>query len=701
MSYHAIQIAAAQPSDASLLFATGQPRRKRRSRFLKSAARKIQKAFKDEYELFAKVDTPHGSLLKDMDTGVEAKPGRNLFIKYVCPLALLWLLCNKSDRWLELVQKHAIVKPEQQWVSPVGGPEAEPGGRLILYMDGVVPGNVHRPDPGRAYTSVYWQFLDMPHWILRNSMFWLDLCCVPKRLLRKLPGGESQLATLALRMFKGAGDLNYFEMPMEITERLRIRFDFACFLNDADEHYNVCMAKGAQGTKPCPCCMNVVGRVQPAEVLPGSGLVHFTSTDCQRMIPYSSEDLRALIAFLGEQIATGLSSTEVRKLTQLAGFSYSPYHLLMSDMALHADLPESIYWDWMHTILSSSGVAQYELNQLLRRIRRLNPGEDIYSSIETFLKQHVVFPKAQRMSTLLNLDLKERVKDKNGKHIRAFASEMILLVVGIGMWCCIFLTPNNLLQVEVRCFELLGRIVYILRMGPQAVKKALLLQRLIVEHQKLFLRLYPLEAKPKLHYLLHIPGCLHRFGVNLSCFATERRHKIGKGIAAFSFKNFQLTILRRSLRQMFRTVTDRTDLRPNNLLGTAKPVPDADLELLRALGLWTEEETEETLVSMKASLVHVGEINRGDLFVAKHGSHFEIGMASRFFTLSPKDFDGEVTVECEVLRHEGGITYRLPPAQEGLTYVHGSLVVGLVPYLSWEAHVFHIVASADMLAWEE
>ena len=115
--------------------------------------------------------------------------------------------------------------------SPAGGPEAEPGARIVLYMDGVVPGNVHRPDPGRAYTSVYWQFLDMPFWMLRNSNLWLDLCCVPKRLLKKLPGGSSQLATLALRMFKGPGDLNFFDAGLLILHNaaglsLRLRFDW-------------------------------------------------------------------------------------------------------------------------------------------------------------------------------------------------------------------------------------------------------------------------------------------------------------------------------------------------------------------------------------------------------------------------------------------------------------------------------------------
>ena len=260
MSYRKRHITSGSSADVSALFCTAAARRKYkpRSGFVKNARKALNKAFQDEHRMFEDIDTPYGRLLKEMDTGVEARPGRRMLLKYVCPLSLLWILCNKCNRFLELVQKYAVVKPEKHWESPVLGPEAGPGARLVLYMDGVVPGNVHRPDPGRAYTSIYWQFLDMPHWVLRNSMFWLDLCCVPKRMLKKLPGGESYLATLALRMFSGAPGFNFFETNMPINERLGLRFDFACFLNDADEHYNVCMAKGAKATKPCPCCMNVV-----------------------------------------------------------------------------------------------------------------------------------------------------------------------------------------------------------------------------------------------------------------------------------------------------------------------------------------------------------------------------------------------------------------------------------------------------------
>ena len=86
---------------------------------------------------------------------------------------------------------------------------------------------------------------------------------------------------------------------------------------------------------------------------------------------WSPTELRQLFAYLGEQVAAGLSKTARRKLFQSAGFRWDPHNVLCSGLSLRANLPDSIYWDWMQTLVSSGGVAQYEINQLIRRIRRL------------------------------------------------------------------------------------------------------------------------------------------------------------------------------------------------------------------------------------------------------------------------------------------------------------------------------------------
>ena len=652
---------------------------------------RARRANREDYD-FEQIKTPYGKLFKAMDTTIQAKPSvlKTITIKYVCPLALLWLLCQESAVYFELLQHHAVVQPDKQWVSPVYGTEAPPGGRAVVYMDGVVPGNVHRPDPGRGYTAVYWQLMDMPPWLLRLSASWLDLCYVPKRILQKMPGGESQLATMVLRMLQGTDGFNFFETGILLQDKFLLRIDFGCWLNDADEHYNVCMSKGAQATKPCPCCQNVVGRVAVERLRPDSGLVHFTCSNCEKIVPYSPPELRQLFSHLGEQVAEGLGPTRFRKLMQLAGFTWSPHNVIVSDMSLHANLPESIYWDWMHTLCSSSGVGQYELNQLIRRIRRLSPDQNIDLAIETFVKDHLVLPKAHRTQVLRNLNLKERIVDKRGRHFRGFASEVLCLIVAIGLWCQMFLVPKNLLIEEVRCFQLLGRILYILRMGPTAVRKVQLLHRLIVEHQELYLRLYKDEAKPKIHYLLHIPGCIARFCVNLSCFVTERRHKLGKQIAMYSFRGFENTLLRRGFRGTLNFYKVDNNLRATHLLGNVKILTASDEADLRQAGVLTrEEQAIACRCSNEASMESFGSMHTGDLFFFKDGARLSVAFAEKFFT----NLDGDVLVKCRSLRHEGGIVFS--DASAAVAYVPGSSLVSLLPYLKYLPGKICIVASAD------
>ena len=55
--------------------------------------------------------------------------------------------------------------------------------------------------------------------------------------------------------------------------------------------------------------------------------------------------------------------------------------------AATSDLPHCICWDWMHNGVASSGVAQYEVSQLIRRLARLVP-------LQTFdeFKKLIVIP---------------------------------------------------------------------------------------------------------------------------------------------------------------------------------------------------------------------------------------------------------------------------------------------------------------------
>ena len=63
-------------------------------------------------------------------------------------------------------------------------------------------------------------------------------------------------------------------------------------------------------------------------------------------------------------VAGTLGIGNFKKQEQQLGYNYSPHGLLASDMAEAANLPDSIFMDWMHSLCSSGGMGQYEVKHL-------------------------------------------------------------------------------------------------------------------------------------------------------------------------------------------------------------------------------------------------------------------------------------------------------------------------------------------------
>ena len=95
----------------------------------------------------------------------------------------------------------------------------------------------------------------------------------------------------------------------------------------------------------------------------GDGFLHYTSSDTAGMEEWTNEEVQDVFAHLAEQwrcVQRGELSKTAFLQTQLrAGWNYSMGHsLLSSDMAARANLPEGVYYDWMHSMASSGGVGQ-------------------------------------------------------------------------------------------------------------------------------------------------------------------------------------------------------------------------------------------------------------------------------------------------------------------------------------------------------
>ena len=145
--------------------------------------------------------------------------------------------------------------------------------------------------------------------------------------------------------------------------------------------------------------------------------------------------------------------------------------------------------DWMHTLCSSGGLGQYELNQFLRRLKAkvatgLQPA--FLAQLDAFRNQ-VAWPKREPRHA--SLEFQERMVDKPGKHVRMFAAECMQSILALCLYVELQPEVRTKLPEETECLQLLGRILYLLRSGRMAVQKVDLLDRLVCEHHDRFVQL--------------------------------------------------------------------------------------------------------------------------------------------------------------------------------------------------------------------
>ena len=134
--------------------------------------------------------TPYGALLREMVLPTSGANANRFSMWYLHPFALLCHTCSVSLQWFNLV-KNAVQGTTQI--------------RLVLYFDGINPGNPLAPDPQKLLMAIYWCFADLPNWFLRrkDSWFCFSLARENKSLLLSMlfnshSGAEVYFRPLAL-----------------------------------------------------------------------------------------------------------------------------------------------------------------------------------------------------------------------------------------------------------------------------------------------------------------------------------------------------------------------------------------------------------------------------------------------------------------------------------------------------------------------
>ena len=204
--------------------------------------------------------TPYGQIGNCLR--IAGQQQTHLDLWYANPFALLHAACEATPAYGSFLEKYVV------------------GGmcHICLYLDGVTPGNKLRPEKSRSYVAIYWCFLESPDWHKRcERTGWIPFGFALCEQMDTSGVKESQIVKAVMNVFwddtEGAHNFQHTGLQFHtMSGRGHLRAEFGCFLGDDLAHFDILDHKGASAYKPCPVCLNLIGRVNPEEV--ADGMVH-------------------------------------------------------------------------------------------------------------------------------------------------------------------------------------------------------------------------------------------------------------------------------------------------------------------------------------------------------------------------------------------------------------------------------------------
>ena len=468
-------------------------------------------ARKKLYEL-PNTETPFGAICRT--TTVQGKKG-SIDVYHVNPAAFLYHALLVSTAFRELLMNCHT--------------NGNGNYTIVLYLDEATPGNQQRPDKGRTTQCIFYSILEFPKWFISRACGWLPFGYVYATELKEADLNDSMLVRFIVKEFCKEG-FDGCDFALTFTNARggddTYRFEVKCQVADWPQHGKTFRVKGFGGTVCCFKCANCIGRCAPFQ---DRVLTHFTEPDFTKFIPHTHDTILELVTHL-EQTALLGNKGALRKEEKHTGFLYDADGLMFDpEVRSKMPLPQAGIIDWMHTLVASGGIAQYQVNKL---VLLLGLYDIIPAEIDEWVAA-ITLPKGY--TKLRKTFFVDRIVTKPTGHIRAFAAEMLTAIVVLDMFLDIIVAPMNIaaLTDHISCFTLLACLTAILQKGDIAQVPDFRIA--VRSHHIMFLQLYEDVFKTKGHALHHVADDWVFWGVLLSCFAPERTHQVMKKVMKFSY----------------------------------------------------------------------------------------------------------------------------------------------------------------------
>ena len=465
--------------------------------------------------------TPYGPLRRSLQ--LRGTDGGTVPMELVNPLSMIYHACAQGGPFADMMLTKLQEAPPSQH-SPW---------KIVLYSDGITPGDAFRTGNERKLEAVYWSFLQFGASILCHEDSWFTMISKRSTDVERVSANMSQImGTCAKQFFTAPHDLRSGGMMLSFQDGTNVMMfaELAIIIQDGLAHKQTWCASGASGTRSCMKCLDYVEAKSDLTRFDSSKYLRNEVLDPYLLQMHTDDSIRLVVRRL--QASSVTDAPGLFKLRQQAlGFTHEPDNLLLDDALRTIIRPISQHMhDWMHVMMA--GVFQLVVYLTLEEVR--TDVRDIYSQLDGYLQ---VWKWPRRMggstpSVKHVFDERPETSSRDKQAAKMYASQGLAVYpvlahflrkalphVGGGTAAAI-----NVYLAMVVVLELLQNV-------PRGGVTPPNLRNAICRFMTLYVDRYGNNAISKLHGMGHLVDELRRHGTLLSCWVHERKHKTLKRYA--------------------------------------------------------------------------------------------------------------------------------------------------------------------------
>ena len=474
-------------------------------------------------DLVAYQNTPYGPLQSTVQLR-GASAGTTVPLEMANPLAIIHVAAGQSGSFAHLLKEKLIETPPS-YASPW---------HLIMYSDGITPGDAFKTGNDRKVETVYFSLQELGMNALCHEDAWFTQIAKRSSDVDLVGGGMSQIFGACLRAFFGPLH-NVRDSGMLLTfadgTRIMLFLSLSIVVQDELAHKMIWMCKGASGLRSCMLCLDHVEGDSTLTEFDATNYLRSEISDPNELRMHNDATVRAIMHRLRTRKAIDLVGAFEQRETAL-GFTYSEHSILLDDSLARVVRPVSQYMhDWMHVVMQ--GVFQLVMYLVLEVVRA---DHDIrYNKLHDYI-QLWKWPRRLGNSAKHVFDAKHETSSRKAKSLKCSASEGLAVFLVIAHYFRMSLLPSRHITKSstdaIGVFLALVVVIELLQNVPRQTVSPDTLRLAVRAFIQAFANVFGWAPMiTKFHSLLHLVKEYMRHGLLITCWVHERKHKTIKRYA--------------------------------------------------------------------------------------------------------------------------------------------------------------------------